>query len=383
MGSAHERVVGADGVGAPRVAGMPAAVHRAAASSRSATATTRWSKRAGMAASLRIDEPHPHRVSKGALRMGTYVPTTGAATPAPAARPSLAWPDDARPRRTAGRPGTPGARRGARRHRRPQDSLARPGHEHDDQALEDGLAPWRQGYPYDERMTATDYERDQAAAADRAAQAAGLGQGPGTSWSILFEGRDAAGKGGTIKRFMEHLNPRGARIVALEKPTERESSQWYFQRYVAHLPSAGEIVLFDRSWYNRAGVERVMGFCTPTAVPGVHAAGPGVRADAGAVRDPPDQAVVLGVAVPSSTPGSSSGRSTRSGSGSCRPPTLPPWTSGTTTPRPRRRCSSTPTPTTRPWTVVKSNDKKRARLEAMRHVLSLFDYAEQGRRAGR
>ena len=79
---------------------------------------------------------------------------------------------------------------------------------------------------------------------------------------ILFEGRDAAGKGGTIKRFMEHLNPRGARVVALEKPTEVERGQWYFQRYVQHLPTAGEIVLFDRSWYNRAGVERVMGFCS-------------------------------------------------------------------------------------------------------------------------
>lgn len=79
---------------------------------------------------------------------------------------------------------------------------------------------------------------------------------------ILFEGRDAAGKGGTIKRFMEHLNPRGARVVALEKPSEIESGQWYFQRYVQHLPTRGEIVLFDRSWYNRAGVERVMGFCT-------------------------------------------------------------------------------------------------------------------------
>ena len=79
---------------------------------------------------------------------------------------------------------------------------------------------------------------------------------------ILFEGRDAAGKGGTIKRFMEHLNPRGASVVALEKPNERESTQWYYQRYINHLPAAGEIVLFDRSWYNRAGVERVMGFCT-------------------------------------------------------------------------------------------------------------------------
>lgn len=80
---------------------------------------------------------------------------------------------------------------------------------------------------------------------------------------LLFEGRDAAGKGGTIKRITEHLNPRGARVVALDKPSDIEKTQWYFQRYVSHLPSAGEIVLFDRSWYNRAGVEPVMGFCTP------------------------------------------------------------------------------------------------------------------------
>lgn len=81
---------------------------------------------------------------------------------------------------------------------------------------------------------------------------------------ILCEGRDAAGKGGTIKRLMEHLNPRGARVVALEKPTKEERGQWYYQRYIRHLPTKSEIVMFDRSWYNRAGVERVMGFCSPT-----------------------------------------------------------------------------------------------------------------------
>ena len=80
---------------------------------------------------------------------------------------------------------------------------------------------------------------------------------------LIFEGRDAAGKGGTIKRITEHLNPRGARVVALDKPSDTEKTQWYFQRYASHLPSAGEIVLFDRSWYNRGGVEPVMGFCTP------------------------------------------------------------------------------------------------------------------------
>ncbi|WP_405640237.1 polyphosphate kinase 2 [Streptomyces sp. NBC_00019] len=84
----------------------------------------------------------------------------------------------------------------------------------------------------------------------------------GTRLVVVFEGRDAAGKGGTIQRVSEHLNPRVARIAALPKPTERERGQWYFQRYVEHLPAAGEIVLFDRSWYNRAGVEHVMGFCT-------------------------------------------------------------------------------------------------------------------------
>jgi polyphosphate kinase 2 (PPK2 family) len=84
----------------------------------------------------------------------------------------------------------------------------------------------------------------------------------------LFEGRDAAGKGGTIKRFMEHLNPRGARVVALEKPSERERTQWYFQGYLAHLPAAGEMVLFDRSWYTRAGVERVIGFASRPSTSG-------------------------------------------------------------------------------------------------------------------
>ena len=90
---------------------------------------------------------------------------------------------------------------------------------------------------------------------------------------VIFEGRDAAGKGGTIKTITEHLNPRVARVVALPKPNETERGQWYFQRYVAHLPSTGEIVLFDRSWYNRAGVELVMGFCTPSEYVGIHAAG--------------------------------------------------------------------------------------------------------------
>ena len=111
---------------------------------------------------------------------------------------------------------------------------------------------------------------------------------------VVFEGRDAAGKGGTIKRVAEYLNPRVARIVALPAPTERERTQWYFQRYVEHLPAAGELVLFDRSWYNRAGVEHVMGFCTQRGVQPVPAPVPDLRAAAGRGRHPAAQVLVLG-----------------------------------------------------------------------------------------
>lgn len=116
-------------------------------------------------------------------------------------------------------------------------------------------------YPYHTRMRRSVYERQKAALQVELLKVQHWVKESGEKVMILFEGRDAAGKGGTIKRFMEHLNPRGARVVALEKPTPSELGQWYFQRYIEHLPTAGEIVLFDRSWYNRAGVERVMGFC--------------------------------------------------------------------------------------------------------------------------
>ena len=118
-------------------------------------------------------------------------------------------------------------------------------------------------YPYKQKIRRKFYERQKKELQIELLKVQEWVKVNGRKIVILFEGRDAAGKGGTIKRFTEHLNPRGARVVALDKPTERERSQWYFQRYVRHLPSAGEIVFFDRSWYNRAGVERVMGFCTP------------------------------------------------------------------------------------------------------------------------
>ena len=123
---------------------------------------------------------------------------------------------------------------------------------------------WRDGgYPYKNLMQRRNYERQKYQLQVELLKLQAWVKDTKQKVVILFEGRDAAGKGGAIKRFMEHLNPRGARVVALEKPTDFERGQWYFQRYVSHLPTAGEIVLFDRSWYNRAGVERVMGFCTP------------------------------------------------------------------------------------------------------------------------
>ena len=131
---------------------------------------------------------------------------------------------------------------------------------HPDEELSDD---WRQGgYPYRNLMLRRNYEKAKYGLQVELLKLQSWVKEHKQKIIILFEGRDAAGKGGTIKRFMEHLNPRGARVVALEKPTESERGQWYFQRYVQQLPTAGEIVLFDRSWYNRAGVERVMGFCS-------------------------------------------------------------------------------------------------------------------------
>ena len=122
---------------------------------------------------------------------------------------------------------------------------------------------WRKGgYPYKNLMSRKRYEKQKYQLQVELLRLQAWVKKTGQKVVIIFEGRDAAGKGGTIKRVMEHLNPRGARVVALEKPTETEQGQWYFQRYVQHLPTAGEIVLFDRSWYNRAGVEHVMNFCT-------------------------------------------------------------------------------------------------------------------------
>ena len=232
---------------------------------------------------------------------------------------------------------------------------------------------WRENYPYDERMTRPDYEEQKRLLQIELLKLQNWSKANGHRHVIVFEGRDAAGKGGTIKRFTEHLNPRGARIVALEKPTENERTQWYFQRYVEHLPHAGEIVLFDRSWYNRAGVERVMGFCSP-------------KQHAEFIRQVPlfEQMLVndgifltkLWFSV------SSAEQRTRFTIRQVDPvrqwklsPTdlasLDKWEEYTAAKEDMFAWTDTETA---PWTVVKSNDKKRARINAMRHVLSRFDY---------
>lgn len=145
--------------------------------------------------------------------------------------------------------------------RAPRKSPALISHERSLSAVNSGRLP--ENYPYKRRMQRVQYEARKQELQIELLKVQNWVKDTGQRIIILFEGRDAAGKGGTIKRFMEHLNPRGARVVALEKPTEEERGQWYFQRYVRHLPTRGEIVLFDRSWYNRAGVEKVMGFCSP------------------------------------------------------------------------------------------------------------------------
>jgi polyphosphate kinase 2 len=232
---------------------------------------------------------------------------------------------------------------------------------------------WREDYPYDERMTRDEYDRTKRLLQIELLKLQNMIKARGDRLVVLFEGRDAAGKGGTIKRFMEHLNPRGARVIALEKPSERESTQWYFQRYVQYLPSAGEIVLFDRSWYNRAGVERVMGFCNRAEYLEFMRQAPElermlVRSGIRLVKfwfsvsrneqrtrflirqvDPVRQWKLSPMDLAS----------------------LDKWDDYTEAKEAMFFYTDT---ADAPWTVVKSNDKKRARLEAMRHVLSRFDY---------
>ena len=162
------------------------------------------------------------------------------------------------------------------------------------------------------------YEKELERLQDELVKMEEWGAATGMRAVVVFEGRDAAGKGGTIKRMTEHMNPRITRHVALPIPTERQTTQWYFQRYVEQLPAAGEIVLFDRSWYNRAGIERVLGFCTPAEYYRFLRQMPDLRAAARRRRDRPHQVLVLGERRGAGAPVPGADRTTRCADGSCR-----------------------------------------------------------------
>jgi polyphosphate kinase 2 len=228
-------------------------------------------------------------------------------------------------------------------------------------------------YPYTQRMSRAFYEKEKARLQAELLKVQLWALETGQKFVLLFEGRDAAGKGGTIKRFTEHLNPRAARVVALNKPTDEERGQWYFQRYVQHLPTSGEIVLYDRSWYNRAGVERVMGFCEPNDYLEF-------------MRQTPEFERMLvrsGIQLYkywfSVTREEQRARFASRETDPLKQWKLSPidkasldkWDDYTEAKEAMFFYTDT---ADAPWTVVKSDDKKRARLNCMRHFLSTLDY---------
>ncbi|MFB7864760.1 polyphosphate kinase 2 [Streptomyces sp. NPDC056069] len=235
------------------------------------------------------------------------------------------------------------------------------------------IQTWRENYPYDRKIPRAEYERTKRILQIELLKLQHWVKKTGARMVVVCEGRDAAGKGGTIQRFTERLNPRGARIVALDKPTEREAGQWYFQRYVAHLPAAGEIVFFDRSWYNRAGVEKVMGFCSPA------------QYDLFLRQCPAFEAMLVEdgiLLVKFWFSVSRTEQRTRFAIRQVDPvrqwklsPTdlasLDLWDAYTTAKVEMFRATDT---SHAPWTVVKSNDKRRGRLDAMRSLLWRVDY---------
>ncbi len=231
-------------------------------------------------------------------------------------------------------------------------------------------------YPYETKMKMKDYEHEKLLLQTELLKLQRWVKQDGQRIAVLFEGRDAAGKGGAIKRFMEHLNPRAAHVVALEKPTHRERGEWYFQRYVQHLPTKGEIVFFDRSWYNRAGVERVMGFCTPEehleflrTVPELErmlvnsdltmrkywfsvSRQEQLRRFHARSHDPLKHWKLSDIDIAS----------------------LEKWDDYTEARKTMYFYTDT---ADSPWIVVKSDDKKRARINCMRHFLNSIDYPEK------
>jgi polyphosphate kinase 2 len=228
-------------------------------------------------------------------------------------------------------------------------------------------------YPYSDKLPRKAYETEKARIQAELLKVQLWAQDTGQKFVILFEGRDAAGKGGTIKRFTEHLNPRFARVVALNKPTDEERGQWFFQRYIDHLPTAGEMVFYDRSWYNRAGVERVMGFCEPHEYLEF-------------MRQTPDLERMLvrsGIRLYkywfSVTQEEQRARFASRETDPLKQWKLSPidkaslgkWDAYTEAKEAMFFYTDT---ADAPWTIIKSNDKKRARLNTMRHFLSTLDY---------
>lgn len=235
------------------------------------------------------------------------------------------------------------------------------------------FAPLPEGYPYAQRMSRKEYEAEKKKLQIELLKVQTWAKATDQKIVILFEGRDAAGKGGTIKRYMEHLNPRGARVVALEKPTAKERGQWFFQRYIENLPTAGEITLFDRSWYNRAGVERVMGFCTEAEY-------------ALFMRQAPDFERMLvdsGIHLFKFWFSVSRDEQARRFVSRCYDPlkhwklspidiqSLDRWHDYTAA---KDHMFLNTHTRYAPWTIIKSDDKKRARLNCIRHFLLNLDY---------
>lgn len=238
------------------------------------------------------------------------------------------------------------------------------------QAFEAGV------YPYAEKMSRKEYESEKRKLQAELLKAQLWAQEQGEKFVLIFEGRDAAGKGGTIKRFMEHLNPRHARVVALNKPTDNERGQWFFQRYMEHLPTSGEFVLYDRSWYNRAGVERVMNFCSPNEYLEF-------------MRQTPDLERMLsrsGIRMYkywfSVTQDEQQRRFKSRESDPLKQWKLSPidkasldkWDDYTEAKEAMFFYTDT---ADAPWTIVKSNDKKRARINCIRHFLSTLSYPDK------
>ncbi len=232
---------------------------------------------------------------------------------------------------------------------------------------------WRENYPYDERLPREEYDEQKYFLQVELLKFQTWAAETDSRHVVLFEGRDAAGKGGTIKRFMEHLNPRYARTVALSKPSDREQNQWYFQRYVQYLPTAGEMVMFDRSWYNRAGVERVMGFTSDPEYEQFMEQAPVFE------RMLTESGVSLTKFWFSVTESEQRTRFIIRQVDPVRQWKLSPidlqsldkWDDYT---RAKEEMFRRTDREWAPWTTIKSNDKKRARINAMRWFLSRFDY---------